>query len=111
MQQLHDNLYVLVEFPEDASYFEENDIGYPSFNSEDNGARYVPQRDYIRHFKKDPIPSSCFRPLRWPESQTYLFSDEPNDAVDALNESINDEKGIADFGYQAVWVPLCLLKN
>ena len=39
MQQLHDDLYVLVEFPDDTSYFEENDIGYPSFNSEDNGAR------------------------------------------------------------------------
>ena len=67
MQQLHDDLYVLVEFPDDTSYFEENDIGYPSFNSEDNGARYVPQRDYIEHFKKDPAPNSCFRPLCWPE--------------------------------------------
>lgn len=46
------NDYVLVEFPDDASYFEENDIGYPSFGSEDNGARYVPEYDYIRHFQK-----------------------------------------------------------
>jgi hypothetical protein len=104
IQQLRDNLYVLVEFPEDNSFFEENDIGYPSFNSEDNGARYVPEYDYIRHFQKDPAPNSCFRPLRWPESQPYLFPDEPN-------ESISDEKGLADFGEQAVWVPLCNLKN
>ena len=90
MQRLRDNLYVLVEFPEDSSYFEENDIGYPSFNSEDNGARYVPQRNYIDHFKKDP---------------------EPNDQVDTLNEPISDEKGLADFGEQAVWVPFCNIKK
>ena len=41
-RQLCNGLYVLVEFPDDASYFEENDIGYSSFESEDNGARYVP---------------------------------------------------------------------
>ena len=87
MQRLRDNLYVLVEFPEDSSYFEENDIGYPSFNSEDTGARYVPQRNYIDHFKKDPEPNNCFRPFRWPESQSYLFPDEPNDQVDTLNAS------------------------
>lgn len=103
--------YVLIEFPDDTSYFEDNGIGYPSFESEDNGARYVPEYDYIRHFKKDPAPNSCFRPLRWPESQPYLFPDEPNDAIDTLNEPIGDEKGIADFGEQAVWVPLCNLKN
>lgn len=103
--------YVLVEFPDDISYFEENDIGYPCFGSEDNGARYVPEYDYIRHFKKDPAPNSCFRPLRWPESQPYLFPDEPNESIDALNEPINDEKGLADFGEQAVWVPLCNIKN
>lgn len=111
MQRLRDNLYVLVEFPEDSSYFEENDIGYPSFNSEDNGARYVPQRNYIDHFKKDPEPNNCFRPFLWPESQSYLFPDEPNDEVDTLNEPISDEKGLADFGEQAVWVPFCNIKK
>lgn len=111
MQRLRDNLYVLVEFPEDSSYFEENDIGYPSFNSEDNGARYVPQRNYIDHFKKDPEPNNCFRPFRWPESQSYLFPDEPNDQADTLNEPISDEKGLADFGEQAVWVPFCNIKK
>ena len=116
MQQLHDDLYVLVEFPDDTSYFEENDIGYPSFNSEDNGARYVPQRDYIEHFKKDPAPNSCFRPLCWPESQSYLpggdaDSDSADDSVKALNECINDEKGLADFGPNSVWTPLCNLPD
>ena len=111
MQSLRDDLYVLVEFPENSSYFEENDIGYPSFESEDNGARYVSEHDYLDHFKKGPTPDSCFKPLCWPESQPYLFPDKPNDAVDALNEPISDEKGIGDFGEQAVWVSLCNLKH
>ena len=103
--------YVLVEFPDDTSYFEDNGIGYPSFGSEDNGARYVPEYDYIRHFQKPPAGNAYYKPLCWPESQPYLFPDEPNESVDALNEPISDEKGIADFGEQAVWVPLCHLRN
>ena len=110
-QTWHDEeQYVLAEFPDDTSYFEENDIGYLSFGSEDNGARYVPEYDYIRHFQKDPTGNAYYKPLRWPESQPYLFPDEPNESIDALNEPVQDEKGIADFGEQAVWVPLCHLK-
>lgn len=41
-QEWHEHLYVLVEFPDDTSFFEEEYIGYPSFGSSDNGARYVP---------------------------------------------------------------------
>lgn len=110
-QTWHEHLYVLVEFPDDATYFEENDIGYPSFESEDNGARYVPEYDYIQHFEKDPPANAYFKPIQWPESQPHLFPDEPNESTDALCEAINDEKGRADFGEQAVWVPLCNLKN
>lgn len=110
-QTWHENLYVLVEFPDDATYFEENDIGYPSFESEDNGARYVPEYDYIQHFEKDPPANAYFKPIQWPESQPHLFPDEPNESTDALCEPINDEKGRADFGKQAVWVPMCNLKN
>ena len=110
-QTWHDEeQYVLAEFPDDTSYFEENDIGYLSFGSEDNGARYVPEYDYIRHFQKDPTGNAYYKPLRWPESQPYLFPDEPNESIDALNEPVQDEKGIADFGEQAVWVTLCHLK-
>ena len=104
----HDSPYVLVEFPDDTAYFEENDIGYPSFQSKDNGARYVPEYDYIRYFQKGPAANVCYKPLRWPESQPYLFSDE---STDTLNEPINDKKGIMDFGYQAVWVPLCNIES
>lgn len=107
----HEDLYVLVEYPDDATYFEENDIGYPSFESEDNGARYVPEYDYIQQFKQDPPDNAYFKPMRWPESQPYLFPAEPNESTDALCEPINDEKGRADFGELAVWIPLCNLKN
>lgn len=110
-QTWHEHLYVLVEFPDDATYFEENDIGYPSFESEDNGARYVSEYDYIQRFEQDPPANAYFKPMQWPESQPHLFPDEPNESTDALCEAINDEKGRADFGEQAVWVPLCNLKN
>lgn len=110
-QEWQENLYVLTEFPDDTTFFDENDIGYPSFESEDNGARYVPEAEYIRHFKKDPPQNAYFMPKQWPESQPYLYPDEPNDSTDTLCEPINDEKGRADFGEQAVWVPLCNLKN
>lgn len=88
-----------------------NIIGYPSFGSRDNGARYVSEYDYITHFKKQPGSDRCFKPLRWPESQLYLFPNEPNDALYGLNEPIQDECGIEDFGENAVWVPLCNLKE
>ena len=110
-QTWHEHLYVLVEFPDDATYFEENDIGYPSFESEDNGARYVSEYDYIQRFEQDPPANAYFKPMQWLESQPHLFPDEPNESTDALCEAINDEKGRADFGEQAVWVPLCNLKN
>lgn len=110
-QTWHEDLYVLAEFPDDTTYFEENDIGYPSFGSEDNGARYVPEYDYIQQFEQDPPANAYFKPMQWPESQPYLFLDEPHESTDALCEPINDEKGRADFGKQAVWVPMCNLKN
>ena len=80
---------------------EENDIGYPSFESKDNDARYVPEYDYIQQFEKDPPANACFKPVQWPESQPYLFPDEPDAPADTLCEPINDEKGRADFGEQA----------
>lgn len=110
-QTWHEDLYVLAEFPDDTTYFEENDIGYPSFGSEDNGARYVTEYDYIQQFEQDPPANAYFKPMQWPESQPYLFPDEPHESTDALCEPINDEKGRADFGKQAVWVPMCNLKN
>lgn len=110
-QTWHENLYILVEFPKDTSHFENNGIGYPSFNSEDNGARYILEYEYLKHFGEEPEPNSYFKPLCWPESQLYLFPDKPNESIDALNEPISDEKGLADFGEQAVWVPLYKIRR
>lgn len=107
-QEWHEHLYVLVELPDDTSCFEEEYIGYSSFGSKDNRARYVSEYDYIARFKKRPGPDRYFKPLRWPESQPYLSS---NDFDDTLNEPIQDECGIEDFGENSVWVQLCNLKE
>lgn len=98
--QWSDN-YVLIQFPENASHFEDNDIGYPCFDSDDNGARYVPERDYVGHFKKAPASENLFKPLCWPESQAYLEC--PDERCEAI---LSDEKSLEDFGPSAVWVPV-----
>jgi hypothetical protein len=98
--------YVLVEFPEGASYFENGDIGYPCFISKDNGARYVPVQDYVAHFGRNPARDILFRPLRWPESQNWLHrSDKRCEIIMAY------EKALRDFGGAAVWVPVSLLNG
>lgn len=103
LQAWDDKLYVLVEFPEDSSHFEEEKIGYPCFTDEDNGARYVPEYEYIEHFKRTRHDRSCFKAVRWPESQTYLPG---GDLHTEDCRPILDEFGIEDFGENAVWVPV-----
>jgi len=98
--------YVLVEFPEDGTHFETNGIGYPCFNSQDNGARYVPEYDYISYFKKAPSSGSLFRPVVWPESQNYLHSSD-----DRCEVIMADEKALEAFGSSSVWVPVELLND
>jgi hypothetical protein len=104
-RQWSDN-YVRVEFPEESTQFEDEDIGYPCYNSEDNGARYVPEYEYILHFKKDPAPESLFRPVVWPDSQDYLHHTD-----DRCEVIMADEKALEDFGGSAVWVPAGLLNG
>lgn len=99
--------YVLVEHPEVSTYFEENEIGYPSFNSEDNGARYVPIADYHEHFGKIPKRETVYTIQTWPESQKYFESDESQ--LCFCEAILADEKALEDFGTSAMWVPLCLL--
>ncbi len=102
--------YVLVEFPEDTSFYENNDIGYPCFNGEDNGAMYVPEHFYRQHTGKEPEANSMFLAVQWPESQKY-FEIEP-ESIAALCEPIEaDAKSIEDFGESSIWVPLCLIKS
>lgn len=107
-----ENIYVLVEFPEDSSYFEQEEIGYPCFNTQDNGARYVSEYEYILHFGKNPNSNKYFKPIQWPDSQRYFELKEESKSIFNLCESIeSDEKALENFGYQAVWVPLCVIKG
>ena len=92
-----DGLFVKTEFPEDASCFEEEGIGFPCWNSEDNGARYVPVWEYIRKFGKSPDPEKCYRAICWPDSQEYIGNEEC--------ELIQDEEALEKFGSSAYWVP------
>lgn len=107
-REWHEDLYVLVKSPDDTTYFEEEDLGYPSSGNQDSNARYVPEYEYIKRYKKQPEPSNYFKPVQWPESQQYLSVG--NDAS-TMNELINDEDGVAEFGSNAVWVPLCNLNT
>lgn len=97
-QTWNDKLYVLVEFPEDTSSFEKT--GYPSWNSEDNGALYVSEEEYIRHSGKSPSRDKCYRAICWPDSQKYMDTKGC--------ELIQDEDALKEFGSSAYWVPLSL---
>lgn len=105
-QKWHEGTYVLVMFPDDPSFFVERHIGYPSLESCNGMAQYVPVDKYIRHFKTKPDENKCYRPVQWPDSQKYTSEDE-NGSTTALCEVINDKYGIKDFGPNALWVPLC----
>lgn len=99
--------FVLVQFPEDSSFFEEHNIGYPSFNRQDNGARYVPEHLYKAHFEKDADANALFAPVRWPDSQSYFELEETDEATFELCEPIiADDKALLDFDSSAIWVPV-----
>ena len=100
--------YVLVEYPEDTSFYDDNDVGYPCFNSSYIGAVYVPEHFYKQRTGKQPEPDRLFRPVEWPDSEKYMQI--PPDSATATCEPIEkDEKAIEDFGSRSVWVPLCLI--
>lgn len=106
-----DDSFTLVEVPDQTDRLPD-DLGYPSAEAPNSNARYIPEYDYIRIFGEAPEPNSYFVPVRWPESQKYMSDekhdgDPAGDSIHALNELINDEKGLADFGPNAYWVPLC----
>lgn len=107
-QMWKDGIYVLVEHPEDSSSFEEAKIGYPCFQSEDNGARYVLEYEYTLQTGKAPNPDKCFRPVSWPESQKYF---EIESATEQCEPIESDEEALKRFGYSAIWVPLGLLEE
>lgn len=103
--------YVLVQFPVDSSFFENHDIGYPSFNQEDNGARYVPEHLYKAHFEREADANTLFITVGWPDSQRYFELEEENKSVFELCEPIiADDKALNDFDSSSIWVPLCAIK-
>ncbi len=98
-QEWHEDLYVLVETPEDVAYFKKTFIGYPS----SNGSCYVPEYEYIKYFQKEPENKQSFKPICWPESQHYL---PDRNLTSEVCKPIIDELGIKEFGENAVWVPI-----
>ncbi|WP_416998987.1 hypothetical protein [Alistipes indistinctus] len=108
-QTWRQEMYVLVEDPEKTDRLPD-DMGYPCANMDNSNARYIPEYNYLRLFKQAPDANSYFSAVQWPESQKYMPDEDSNDSILALNELINDEKGLEDFGANAVWVPLCNLE-
>lgn len=108
-QTWDDSLYVLVKYPEDTLDFENKAIGYPCFTSEDNGARYVKDFEYINMFKRKPKPEQYFCLVQWPNSQPYL--ELPPENQQQCEPIIYDEKAISDFGGSAIWVPFSLIET
>lgn len=98
-------VYTLVQHPMDTSYFEENNIGYPSADYQNSQARYVHESDYLYVFGMQPDEDILFKPVCWPQSQD-LFDDP---TYQTYTELIQDEKGLKDFGPSAYWVPLGVL--
>lgn len=97
--------YVLVQHPDDPTHFGRAGIGYPSFEAQDSGARYVPEYDFILRFGRDPDPKRCFRPLTLDAYQKCTG----RASIDALCELIQDEKGLRNFDAFTMWVPTRLL--
>lgn len=98
-QKWHEDLYVLVETPEDVAYFKKEFIGYSCQNEN----CYIPEYEYIKYFQKEPNSKQSFKPIRWPESQHYLSG---GNLISEACQPILDELGIEDFWEKAVWVPL-----
>lgn len=99
--------YVLVESPVDSNFFESNKIGFDCYNSDDNGARYVPEHIYIAHFDKQPKKKQIYKPVEWPESQEVMEWERNAPKKFAQCEFINPA---SEYGSNAYFVPLKLLK-
>ncbi|MFR9546014.1 MAG: hypothetical protein SNJ29_10610 [Rikenellaceae bacterium] len=102
--------YVLVEHSE-SPFFEKHEVGFECYNSDDNGARYIPEHIYIAHFDNRPKAKQTFRPIGWPESQSYLEWEHTNPAKFARCEYINPADTVLDLGSNALFVPQLLIKK
>ncbi len=102
--------YVLVEYPE-SPFFEENEIGFECYNSDDNGARYIPENIYIAHFDKKPKAKQMYLPIGWPESQLCLEWEHTDPEKFARCEYINPADTVLGLGSNALFVPRSLIKK
>lgn len=102
-QEWDNNTYAMVEFPDDGTYFEQEEIGYPVFDREDNGARLVPEYEYMLQYGRTPDREKCYRAVEWPASQQFIGNEE------CL--LVNDDEGLERFGSSAYWVPVKLLEK
>ena len=100
--------YVKVEYPEDSSFFETNEIGFDCYNSDDNGAKYIPEHLYIAHFDKKPKKIQIYEPIEWPESQEMMEWEHTAPKKFAQCELINPASG---FDGNAYFVPLKLINT
>lgn len=103
--------FVLVEYPEDSKFYADCEVGYDCYTSEDNGAMFVPEYFYIAHTGTKPDANKLVIPVTWPESQEYFELQYEKESIFELCEPIEHGKAFDDFGSQAIWVPLCLIKN
>lgn len=103
--------FVLVEYPEDSKFYADCEVGYDSYSSEDNGAMFIPEHFYIAHTGTEPDANKIHIPVTWPDSQEYFELQYEKESIFELCEPIEHGKAFGDFGSQAIWVPLCLIKN
>lgn len=103
--------FVKVEHPKDSKFYSECGVGYDCYNSEDNGAMYIPENFYKAHEEKEPPISQIYIPMHWPDSQLYFELQYESAKKFALCEPIKHGKAFEDFGGQAIWVPLSLVKK
>ena len=101
--------FVLVEYPEESKFYADCEVGYDCYNSEDNGAMYVPEHFYTAHTGTEPDTNKLVIPVTWPDSQEYFELQYENEAQYELCEPIEHGKAFDDFGSQAIWVPLSLI--
>lgn len=103
--------YVLIESSEDASFFEENEIGYESYISNCLNARYVPEHLYVAHFEREPRPSVLRTPIKMPEAQRYRELKQKGHMKYKQCEDIIGGRETVEFGEGSIWVPTLTIKN
>ena len=103
--------YVLVEFPENSSFFKDNEIGFECYYSNDINARYIPEHIYTAHFDKAPKAKQIFIPIGFPESQVYIDWEHTAPAKFARCTYINPAYRVLNLGDNALLVPKSLIKK